>query len=179
MHARAIDEAKAQLLELHHDEVQDTALAAVALSASLASTTLFPPLAVPLFVGGLAMGALGVRALWRHWDLLDRLADDRDAYSIRQVQEYAARDARMDRRVHFAELVRGWALRPGVELGDQLEELACELEDPTLELDPSAALACRRLLTDPTVSPLFDETDSTDELRSSLSRIRAGFRPCA
>src|SRR5262245_29626613 len=106
MHARAIDEAQTRLLELHHDEVQDASLAGVALSASLASTTLFPPLAVPLFVGGLAMGALGVRALWRRWDLVDRLADDRDAYAIRQVHEYAARDASMERRVHFAELVR-------------------------------------------------------------------------
>ena len=118
MHARAIDEAQARLFELHNDEIQDIALGGVALSASLASTALFPPLAVPLFVGGVTMGILGIRALWRHWDLLDRLADDRDAYAIRQVREYAARDARMGRRAHFAELARSWARAPDVTIAE-------------------------------------------------------------
>ena len=182
MHARAIDEAQARLFELHNDEVQDIALGGAALSASLASTALFPPLAVPLFVGGVTMGILGIRALWRHWDLLDRLADDRDAYAIRQVREYAARDARMGRRAHFAELARSWARAPDVtiaEVSDELEALARELEDATFDLDPAAALACRRLLTEPMASPLFDEVHRTDELRSCIARIRAGFRPRA
>lgn len=179
MHARAIDEAQARLFELHNDEVQDIALGGVALSASLASTALFPPLAVPLFVGGVTMGVLGIRALWRHWDLLDRLADDRDAYAIRQVRDYAARDARMERRAYFAELARSWARTPDVtiaEVGDELEELARELEDATLDLDPAAALACRRFFTEPMASPLFDGVHPTDDLRSCITRIRAGFR---
>jgi len=180
MHARAIDEAQTRLLELHNDEIQDTALAGVALSASLASTALFPPLAVPLFVGGLAMGALGVRALWRRWDLVDRLASDRDAYAIPQVQEYAARDARMERRVRFAALVRCHARTAAAAvagLGDELEELARELEDETLDLDPAAALACRRFLTDPTGSPLFEGPTRGEDLRSCIALIRAGFAP--
>ena len=180
MHARAIDEAQARLFELHNDEVQDIGLSGVALSASLASTAVFPPLAVPLLIGGVTIGMLGIRALWRHWDLLDRLADDRDAYAIRQVREYAARNARMGRRAYFAELARSWARTPDVpiaEVGDELEELARELEDATLDLDPAAALACRRLLTEPMASPLFDEAHPTDDLRSCIARIRAGFRP--
>src|SRR5262245_4396969 len=92
MYARAIDEAHTRLAELRRDELQDTVLAGTALSASLAATSLYPPLALPLFVGGVTLGVLGVRAIWRRWDLLDRLADDRDAYVIRQVREYAARD---------------------------------------------------------------------------------------
>ena len=182
MYARAIDEAQVRLLELHHDEVQDVALAGAALSASLASSQLYPPLAVPLFIGGLAMAVLGVRALWRHWDLLDRLADDRDAYAIRQVREYAARDARMERRTRYGALVRSWAQTPTgwiAEMGDELEELARELEDTTLDLDPAAALACRRLLTEPVASPLFEEPDASRDLRSCICSIRAGFRPHA
>ena len=175
MHARAIDDAQVRLLDLRQDEVQDSALAGVALSASLVSTVVCPPLVVPLFVGGLALGVLGVRAIWRRWDLVDRLADDRDAYAITQVREYAARDACMKRRLQYAELTRSWAR--DASLGDELEGLARELEDPTLELDPSAALACRRLLTDPTVSPLFEDVQDVDELRSFIARIRAGFRP--
>ena len=182
MHARAIDEAQARLFELHNDEIQDIALGGVALAASLASTALFPALAVPLFVGGVTMEILGIRALWRHWDLLDRLADDRDAYAIRQVREYAARDARMERRTRYGALVRSWAQTPTgwiAEMGDELEELARELEDTTLDLDPAAALACRRLLTEPTASPLFEEPDASRDLRSCICSIRAGFRPHA
>ena len=182
MHARAIDDAQVRLLDLRQDEVQDTTLAGVALSASLVSTVVCPPLVVPLFVGGLAMGVLGIRAIWRRWDLVDRLADDRDAYAIPQVREYAARDACMKRRRQYAALTRSWAESPDTALAglrDQLDALARELEDATLALDPSAALACRRLLTDPTVSPLFDDVDDVDELRSRIARIRAGFRPAA
>jgi hypothetical protein len=171
MYARAIDDAQTRLLDLRQDEVQDTALAGAALSASLASTVVCPPLAIPLFVGGLAMGALGIRAIWRRWDLLDRLADDRDAYAIEQVREYAARDAGMRRRRHYAELARSYS-----ETEPSLGQLARELEDPTLSLDPAAALACRRLLTDPATSPLFDETPAVEDLRSSVARIRDGFR---
>jgi hypothetical protein len=174
MYARAIDEAQTQLLDLHQDEVQDAALAGVALSASLASTALCPPLAIPLFAGGLAMVVLGIRAIWRRWDLLDRLADDRDAYAIRQVREYAARDAGMRRRRHYADLARSYS-----SVESSLDELARELEDPTLELDPAAALACRRLLTDPTTSPLFDDPHGSEDLRSGIARIRAGFEPSA
>ena len=180
MHARALDEAQARLFELHHDEIQDTALGGVALSASLVSTALYPPLVVPLFVGGVTMGILGIRALWRHWDLVDRLADDRDAYAIRQVRKYAARDARVARRAHFAELARGWARPPDglvADIAGELDELARALEDATLELDPAAALACRRFFTEPAASPLFDEVHKADDLRSCIVRIRAGFRP--
>jgi len=180
MHARAIDEAQARLFELHNDEIQDIALGGVALAASLASTALFPALAVPLFVGGVTMEILGIRALWRHWDLLDRLADDCDAHAIRQVREYAARDTRMARRVHFAALARSCTRTPDAsiaEIADELEALARELEDTNLELDPAAALACRRLLTEPTASPLFGDPVVSQDIRSCISRIRAGFRP--
>ena len=85
----------------------------------------------------------------------------------------------MKRRRQYAALTRSWAESPDTALAglrDQLDALARELEDATLALDPSAALACRRLLTDPTVSPLFDEIRDVDELRSSIARIRTGFR---
>ena len=96
-------------MELHHDELQDIGLGGAALAASLAATALCPPLVMPLFVGGIAVGALGIRAIWRHWDLVDRLADDRDAYTIPEVRDYAAREARIERRAYYAALVRSWA----------------------------------------------------------------------
>jgi hypothetical protein len=183
MYARALQEAETQLVERRHDELQRIALSAVALGGSLAATVLYQPLVVPLFVGGLVMGVLGIGAIWRHWDLLDRLADDRDAYGIPAVRAYAERDARMDRRLAHAGLIRTWIRESGasedarsVEFAAELEDLARELEDDDLELEPACALACRRLLTDPTMSPLLDLTRPGDDVGSSIVRIRAGFR---
>jgi hypothetical protein len=180
MYARALQEAEAQLVEVRHDELHRSGLSGLALGASFTATAVCPPLVFPLFVGGLTIGVAGICAMWRHWDLVDRLADDHDAYVIPEVQAYAARDARMERRVHYAALVRRWARTRDSSiagLGEQLEGLIRELEDATLELDPSAALACRRLLTEPTVSPLFDDLHDTEDLRSCIAQIRAGFRP--
>jgi hypothetical protein len=127
---------------------------------------------------------LGVRSIWRHWDLVDRLADDRDAYTIPAVRAYAARDARMDRRLLCAASISSWTRQPALdaesrfaEARDQLAELARELENVDLELDPACALACRRLITDPTVSPLLNDTLPRADVRSSILRIRAGFSP--
>jgi hypothetical protein len=180
MYARTAESVEARLGELRHDEVQETVLGGVALAASLLTTAVYPPLAVPLFVGGLAMGTLGVWAIWRHWDLVDRLADDRDAYSIPEVRAYAARDAGMERRIHYAALLRSWTRPPAdpriEDVGDELEELARALEDVDLELDPGSALACRRFLTDATVSPLLDATRPSGDLRPRIVQIRTGFQ---
>ena len=182
MHARAVEDSETRLLELHHDEFQNVGLGGAALAAALAATALCPPLVMPLFVGGMTMEALGIRAIWRHWDLVDRLADDGDAYTIDEVRDYAAREARMERRAYYAALIRSWTRTPQswiAEMTDELDELAHDLEDAALELDPVAAIACRRLLTDPTVSPLLGERHGADDLRSRIVQIRAGFRPCS
>ena len=182
MYARVLEEAEARLVDLHHDEVQRIALSAVALGASLAATVVYEPLVMPLFLGGLVLGVLGIGAIWRHWDLLDRLADDRDAYSIPAVRAYAARDARMDRRRANAAQIRAWIHDPlpgnarVVEFAGALEELARELEDEALDLDPACAIACRRLVTDPLTSPLFNEALPGEDVGSTIVRIRTGFR---
>src|SRR4029077_20171571 len=103
-------------------------------------------------------------SLWRRWDLVDRLADDRDAYVISTVRAYAARDARMDRRHTNAASLRYWATQADLtevvseleQLGRELEQLARDLENADLDLNPACAIVCRRLLTDPTVSPLLN-----------------------
>jgi hypothetical protein len=182
MYARALEEAETRLGDLHHDEVQRVALSAVALVGALAATVVYEPLVVPLFLGGLAIGVLGIGAIWRHWDLLDRLADDDDAYAIPAVRAYAARDARMDRRLAHAANIRSWIETPSLQadprigdFADALEELARELEDDDLDLDPVCAIACRRLLSDPMVSPLLNHSLARADVGSTIARIRAGF----
>lgn len=181
MYARAIEEAAANLRELRHEEWGRLAAAAFAMGLAVAATNVRPELAMPLFVGGLAVGALGVRALWRRWDLIDRLAGESDAYAIPEVRSYASREATMLRRQSFAALIRNWLdmEQPYVDMwiAEELAALATELEDDGLALDPACAFACFRLLSDPLGSPLLDPTLSQVELRSRVRRIRSGFSP--
>jgi hypothetical protein len=106
MYARAVDDAGTRLRELRQDEWHDLGLAGVALGIAIGATEYAPSLAMPLLIGGLAVGALGIRALWRHWDLVDRLADEPDAYGISEVLAYASLETTMERRRHSAAQIR-------------------------------------------------------------------------
>jgi hypothetical protein len=183
MYARAVDESAARLRALKRNEWESLGLAAVAIALAVASTQFQTEFAVPLFVGGIVVALKGVRASWRRWDLVDRLADKRDAYVIPEVLAYASRHASMERRHTFASLLRSGLPKPGlptdprvVALAGDLEALATELDDDSLALDPAAAVACIRLLTD-TEGPLLDRAAPTAELRSRVCQIRSGFEP--
>jgi hypothetical protein len=182
MDARAVDDVAEHLVQLRRDEHWQVALSIAALIASLATTALYPPLVLALLLGGIAVGALGVRSLWRQWDLVDRLADERDAYVIPEVRAYASRESRIERRRTSAAVIRLW-LRSGLPTdprilaaAEQLEVLARELEDEELELDPACAVACTRLLGDCTASPLLNSAFPREDVQAWVVRIRAGFR---
>src|SRR5262245_57994756 len=102
MDARAVDNAAARLRVLHRRQWERLGLAVLALGLAPAASLVFPALAIPLFLGGLVLWVLGLWDLWHRWDLLDRLAADRDAHVIPEVRAYAARTAR----------VGGWPRRP-------------------------------------------------------------------
>jgi hypothetical protein len=179
MYARAVEEGAARLRALRHEEWEDLGLGAVTLMLAVAVTQVWPELALPLFVGGLAVGAKGVRAAWRRWDLVDRLADYVDAYVIPEVLAYASRHTSMERRRTFASFVRSRLLTRDervAAVAQDLEALATELEDDSLAFDPAAAVATMRLLSEPE-SPLLDRAAPTDELRSRVLQIRSGFKP--
>jgi hypothetical protein len=184
MYARAVDDAAARLRALRQEELGDLGLAALALALACAATQVRPVLAVPLFLGGLAVAVLGIRALWLHWDLVERLAGERDAYVIPEVMTYASREATMERRHNFAALIRNQLQQPGFPVveriaaaADELEALAFELDDAALELDPASAVACMRLLSDVVESPLLNSAPPPEELRSRVRQIRSGFNP--
>lgn len=183
MYARAVDGAGARLRELRHEQREELGLAAVALVLAVAATQVRPALAVPLFLAGLAVGALGVRTLWRHWDLLDRLAGERDAYVIPEVRAYASREATLERRHSLAATIRSRLLQPELDssvrvaaLREELEALASELDDRDLALDPASAVACSRLLSDLAEDSSLNPAPPPEELRSRVRQIRSGFR---
>jgi hypothetical protein len=183
MYARALDDATTRLRELRFEEREDIGLGLVAFALALVASQTAPALAMPLFLGGVAAGLLGMRALWRRWDLVDRLAGDRDAYVIDEIRTYAAREATADRRHGYATSIRSMLDAPMSVAGDRaditeaLRALATELDDDGLDLDPATAVACMRLLRDPVESPLLAPGAAPDELRDRVRHIRAGFTP--
>ena len=182
MYARAVDEASSHLRELRQEEWQDLGLAALSIGLALAATEVRPDFAMPLFLGGVVVGAHGLRALWRRRDLVERLAGERDAYVIPEVLACAAREATLDRRHTCAVLIRAELQQTGLAYEDrvmlaaeELEALACELEDEELVLDPACAVACMRLLSDVSASPLLNPALPPELLRSRVRQIRSGF----
>jgi hypothetical protein len=184
MYARVVDDAAARLRELRREEWEDLGLAALALGLAIGAAQVRPSLALPLFFGGVAVGFLGLRALWRRWDLVERLAGERDAYVLPEVLERASREATIERRQTFAALIRSAFRQPvlGFEArltaaAEELEALASELEDEALVLEPASAVACARLLSDVAGSPLLNRELPPELLRSHVRQIRTGFRP--
>jgi hypothetical protein len=99
------------------------------------------------------------------------------------VREYALRETTMERlrslaacvrrALHESTIAREERVLPAAE---ELDALASELEDEELVLEPASAVACARLFSDATVSPLLNASP-TEELRSRIAQIRAGFAP--
>ena len=186
MYARAVEEASSRLRELRQEEIEDLGLAVVSVGLALAATEVRPILAMPLFLGGIVVAVRGMRAFWRRWDLVDRLSCERDAFVIPEVLARAAREATVDRRHAHASRIRGELHQTRLAYADrvtlaaeELETLACELEDDELALDPACAVACMHLVSDPSSSPLLNPALAPEELRSRIHQIRAGFRPAA
>jgi hypothetical protein len=184
VYARAVDQADARLRELRQEERGELGLAASALTAGVVATEVLPVLAAPLFIGGLVVGMLGVRALWRRWDLLERLSGERDAHVISEVRAFASRETTMERRLSFAARVRGCLRAVShandarlLAVADELDALASELEDGDLALEPASAVDCMRLLSDIGQSPLLNRAVPPEDLRSRIRQIRSGFTP--
>ena len=91
---------------------------------------------------------------------------------------------RVARRHTHAALIRGeleqteLAYRDRVILAvEELEALACELEDDELALDPACAVACMRLVSDVSESPLLNPDLPPELLRSRFVRSDPALRP--
>jgi hypothetical protein len=136
MYTRSVDEAQKRLHELRQVEWQDLGLGGLALGFAVAATQVRESLALPLFVGGVTLLVLGLRALWQRWDLVDRLAGERDAYGISEVLEYASRETSMDRRRTFAAMIR-----------NRLDEQAADSEDRSAKRQKNSRRWCASLKT--------------------------------
>jgi hypothetical protein len=185
MYARQVEEQSTELVALRRDELELIGLTALSFGLALAAHGR-PAIALPLLAAGLGGAFLAMRAFWRRWDLVDRLLLEREAYLIDEVGRRARHCAELENRRSLAASIR-WRLENATalrdasgrlhRLGPELAELASELEDESLELDPLRAVECERLLTDGTASPLVDGVTPVEDVLARILRIRAGFTP--
>lgn len=185
MYARQVEEQSTELEELKRDELELVGLTVLCFGLALAAHGR-PTVALPLLTAGLGGAFLAMRAFWRRWDLVDRLLLEREAYFIDEVGKRARCFAELENRRSLASSIR-WRLENASALKDstgrlhriapELAELARELDDESLELDPLRAVECERLLTDGTTSPLVDGVTPTEDVLARIRRIRAGFTP--
>jgi len=182
VYARALEETTVELRELRREEWWNLGLAALTFAVALGATQLLPALAVPLTVGGLAAAFLAARSFWRRWALVDRLLLDRDAYQIPDVRKRAERSATPENRHSLAKSIRFMLDQPSCAsaarvhaLAGELAALARDLDNAELSLTPACAVACERLLTDGSVSPLLNPALPADDTGARLRQIRAGF----
>jgi hypothetical protein len=181
MYARAVEEAASTLRRLRHDEWGDFSPALMALTLALVAAEAYKELAIPLFLASLYVGARGLGALWRRWDLVERLGGDSDAYAIDEIRTWASRQATEESRRSYAASIRRVlrdrsAYDPRIEMvAEELRALARELGDRTLAFEPAHAVACRRFFADPAQSALLDSNASVQDLRANNRRIRLGF----
>jgi hypothetical protein len=182
MVARAVDDARTRLHDLRTDEWQEGAVGAAALALAVVVATRHSDFAVPLFVGGIVVGARGLLAAWRRWDLVDRLIGEPDAYAIPDVLARARREAGMsNRRMLSASIRRRVAITDtrAALFSEDMVALADALADPELELDPAWAVACSRFLSDHENSPLLNAALPAVDVPRRIVQIRAGFHPRA
>jgi len=172
--ARDVELLERRLQDLNERTVGELALAGVAFGLALAASQLRKDLAIPLFVGAVALTACGLVAFVRKRLLVEDAAVDRDAYGLEPVQRYAQWMARTDqRRAHAAHVRRLLGLAgefaPARVRASraELEQLVKELERDDRALDPACAVTLEHLLRDASIP--------SDEFRSRVRQVLDGF----
>jgi hypothetical protein len=186
MNARDVEKATADVERSLH-RAQRCLIAAIVVGAmALAVISSSPRFAAALAVGaGLQLCAAVVLWLSRR-ERIERLALDPSAYAIPAVARFGARVCALRERRRLATFIQAVVHERGHPLelhlvvrsgryAQLLETLARELASPATRVEPAAAVACRRLLTRPVESPLYNPNLPEEDLRALLLRIRAGI----
>jgi hypothetical protein len=186
MNARELEVAAAVLERRRRRSVHAIVIAlAVAATAVLVSLVSIRG-AVALATGAAAEAVFAGGAWISRRELIERLALDPSAYAIREVARFGKRIAAADEREQLAARIRTLVHQPEQPqsfhlpgrvraYARELEAVARELAAPAASVQPAAAVACRRLLTRPVQSPLYNPNLADEDLASLLLRIRAGI----
>jgi hypothetical protein len=157
------------------------------LAATAAGTGTFSRWFAVTLGAGAALELLLAGARWvRCRERVERLALEPAAYTIPAVARFGARASALRERRRLAHCLdamvhdRGHPLELHLIIrassyAQHLEALAQELASPTMRIEPAMAVACRRLITRPVESPLYNPNLPEEDLRALLIRIRGGI----
>ncbi|MGZ4171434.1 MAG: hypothetical protein ACXVSE_09775 [Solirubrobacteraceae bacterium] len=186
MNAREVETAAADVERSLHRAQHCVIAAGVVAVIAGGAAPLFPGFAIALGVGA-ALELCLAAVLWlSRRERIERLALEPSAYAIPAVARFGARVCALRERRRLAAFIdaviheRGHPLelhlvsRAG-RYAQLLETLARELASPAARVEPAVAVACRRLLTRPVESPLYNPNLPAEDLRALLLRIRAGI----
>ena len=186
MNARDVEQAGADV-ERSLQRARRCLIAAVVVGAlAIAVVPSSPGFAVALAVGGAVQLAAAVVLWLSRRERIERLALEPSAYVIPAVARFGARVCALRERRRLAAFLQAVLHERGHPLelhlvaragrcAQLLEALARELASPAARVEPAMAVACRRLLTRPVESPLYNPNLPEEDLRALLLRIRAGI----
>jgi hypothetical protein len=186
VNARDIESAAAEVEKTYQRAVRLLVAAGVVIAIAVTALPVSTGFAIALAVGALIeLSIASVIWLYRR-ERIERLALEPSAYTIPAVARFGARVAALSERRRLAAWLDSVVHERGQPLelhlvvraghyAQQLESLARELAAPTARVEPAMAVACRRLLTRPVESPLYNPNLPEEDLRALLLRIRAGI----
>jgi hypothetical protein len=183
---RELEHAADELRRRRRWGVSAAVLGAAAAVVALPALALSTPFALALAVGGLFECLVALEAVYSRRQLIARLALHPAAYELPEVAAYGTRAAELPQRARLAawiiEIVTEARSPHSLYLGDRvdlvahdLRALAHELVSPARSVAPESAVACSRLLTRMTESPLYNPGLPLEDLQVALHRIRAGI----
>ena len=186
MRDRDLEHAAEELRRRRRWSVSAAVLGAAAAAVALPALALSTPVALALAAGGLFECLVALEAVHARRQLIARLALHPAAYELPEVAAYGTRAAALPQRARLAawifEIVAEARSPYTLYLGDRvdlvahdLQALAHELVSPARSVAPESAVACRRLLTRMTESPLYNPGLPLEDLQLALRRIRAGI----
>lgn len=185
MNARDIEMAALEVERSRHRAVRWLSAGGALASIAIALLPFSRSFAVTLSCGAV-LEMLLAAVLWlRRRERIEQLALDPSAYTIPAVARFGARVCDLSQRRRLAASIRSMVDdRQPLDLhlvgrtgrfAQQLETLARELAAPAALVEPATAVACRRLVTRPVESPLYNPNLPEEDLRALLHRIRGGI----
>ncbi|HWC85016.1 MAG TPA: hypothetical protein VG388_00655, partial [Solirubrobacteraceae bacterium] len=186
MNARDVEMAGADVDRSLHRVRRCLITSGVVAAIAGAAAFFSPAFAVALAVGSVVQASVAV-VLWLcRRERIERLALDPAAYAIPAVARFGARACALRERRRLAAVMHAVVHERGTPLelhlgvrashcAPLLETLARELALPAARVEAPMAVACRRLITRPVESPLYNPNLPEEDLRALLLRIRAGI----
>jgi hypothetical protein len=183
-------DAERRLCDLRDQRRWRLAGALVLTAAAVVAVVVLPQVWLVPAAGALAALALAGVAVGRRQSLLEALLQVREAYRLQEVSEAGSRFATRERRTRLAGWMRdivgaaeGREVRVAYTAAaldqrvlarkERLLRVAAALEDREDRLHPAGVAIVHRLLTRPSVSPLFNPQLEEQTLDDALHRVEA------